>query len=105
MTLAPAREYDPVDDGIKSYDVAIAALREKLLSLRREVVGDAHARLQSEQGDDVSALVEDLTALRFELLSPFRDLELGVEELVIDARLHAGVLGVQAGGEDQQGER
>lgn len=41
MTLAPAREYDPVDDGIKSYDVAIAALREKLLSLRREVVGDA----------------------------------------------------------------
>jgi len=34
-------EYDPADDMRKSYDVAIAAMREKLLSFRREQIGDA----------------------------------------------------------------
>lgn len=33
--------YDPDDDARKSYDVAIAAMREKLLSFRREQIGDA----------------------------------------------------------------
>ena len=34
-------DYDAADDSRKSYDVAIAALREKLLSFRREQIGDA----------------------------------------------------------------
>jgi len=34
-------DYDAADDSRKSYDVAIAALREKLLSFRREIIGDA----------------------------------------------------------------
>jgi DNA modification methylase len=34
-------EYDAADDMKKSYDVAIDAMREKLLSFRREIIGDA----------------------------------------------------------------
>ena len=34
-------DYDAADDSRKSYDVAIAALREKLMSFRRETIGDA----------------------------------------------------------------
>lgn len=33
--------YDAADDARKSYDVAISAMREKLLSFRREQIGDA----------------------------------------------------------------
>lgn len=34
-------DYDAADDSRKSYDVAIDAMREKLLSFRREIIGDA----------------------------------------------------------------
>lgn len=37
----PAVEYDAADDSRKSYDVAIEKMREKLLSFRREQIGDA----------------------------------------------------------------
>lgn len=33
--------YDPLDDLRKSYDVCISAMREKLMSFRREQIGDA----------------------------------------------------------------
>lgn len=39
--MKDADGYDAADDSRKSYDVAIAAMREKLTSFRREQIGDA----------------------------------------------------------------
>lgn len=38
--IAAHKEYDPADNAEKCYSVAIASLRDKLASFRREVIGD-----------------------------------------------------------------
>ncbi len=39
-TLENCREYDPLDNASKSYELAISTMREKLASFRKEVIGD-----------------------------------------------------------------
>src|SRR5687768_7434577 len=38
--IAAHKEYDPADNSAKCYSVAISAMRDKLQSFRREVIGD-----------------------------------------------------------------
>src|SRR5262245_25879204 len=38
--VAAHKEYDPADNSAKSYAVAIGAMRDKLQSFRREIIGD-----------------------------------------------------------------
>ena len=71
-------DYDAADDSRKSYDVAIAALREKLLSFRREIIGDATLWL----GDcrEILPLLPKVDAVVTDVLSSGHDKSAGRQQ-------------------------
>jgi hypothetical protein len=50
-------------------------------------------------------MVKDLAALDFELLQPLVHLEVGIEEVLVDPRLHARFRRGRFLGDDENGER